>query len=122
MLSRRTSWDLAANALAARLDEARAAGARLLDRGYLAERGAAVPPDRVLLTASTSEAYALLMKVLCGCIALLADGVAVQPVFFYDFERSGHLALSLLPEPPKFAEGLRLVEARLREWPGLSAR
>lgn len=109
MLSRRTGWDLAANAFAARLEAARAAGRPLLDlteanparaglgwppaalaaalgdprvadhhptpqglpearaavAGWLAARGAAVPPERILLTASTSEAYALLLKLLC---------------------------------------------------------
>jgi len=109
VLSRRTAWDLAANALATRVDAARAAGGALLDlaewnptraglvwdaaelsalladprlaayrpspRGppearaavaaYLADRGAQVPPERVLLTASTSEAYAFLFKLLC---------------------------------------------------------
>jgi alanine-synthesizing transaminase len=108
-LSRRTSWDLSANRLAARLDALRAAGAPLFDltesnptraglawplatlhtalahpdlaayeptpRGlapareavaaYLAARGGALPADRVLLTASTSEAYAFLLKLLC---------------------------------------------------------
>jgi alanine-synthesizing transaminase len=42
------------------LPTARAAVAR-----ELARHGADVPPDRVLLTASTSEAYAFLFKVLC---------------------------------------------------------
>ncbi|HET6440370.1 MAG TPA: pyridoxal phosphate-dependent aminotransferase [Anaeromyxobacter sp.] len=110
MLSARTAWNLSANALAARLEEARAAGRRLLDltesnptraglswpperlksalaqsavagydpepRGspgarravarYLSEsRGTQVDPGRILLTASTSEAYGLLLKLLC---------------------------------------------------------
>jgi hypothetical protein len=109
MPSRRTRWDLAANAFAARLDAVRASGAPLLDLteanptragfswpvdllasaladprlarhdpspqgppearaavvGWLAAHGAAVPADRVLLTASTSEAYAFLLKLLC---------------------------------------------------------
>ena len=109
MPSRRTGWDLAANAFAARLEAARAAGAPLLDltetnparvglawpaatlaaalgdprvadheptphglpearaavAAWLAARGAEVPPGRILLTASTSEAYALLLKLLC---------------------------------------------------------
>jgi alanine-synthesizing transaminase len=109
MLSRRTAWDLAANALADRLEAARAAGGPLLDltesnptraglawpeerlqaalsrpgvagyqpeplgapaareavAAYLADRGCPAPPERILLTASTSEAYALLLKLLC---------------------------------------------------------
>ena len=48
------------------------------------------------------------------CLELLADGVAVQPGFFYDFERPGHLVVSLLPEPEVFREGLARVVARLR--------
>ncbi len=109
MLSRRTAWNLRANAFADRLEAARATSRPLVDLGesnptrcglgwdgaelgallsdpraaayeptprglpeareavgrYLATRGAAVAPDRVLLTASTSEAYALLFKLLC---------------------------------------------------------
>jgi aspartate/methionine/tyrosine aminotransferase len=48
------------------------------------------------------------------CLDLLADGVAVQPGFFYDFERPGHLIVSLLPEPEVFQDGLARVVARLR--------
>jgi aspartate/methionine/tyrosine aminotransferase len=47
------------------------------------------------------------------CLDLLDDGVVVQPGFFYDFERSGHLVVSLLPEPAVFAEGLARLAARL---------
>jgi aspartate/methionine/tyrosine aminotransferase len=109
VFSRRTGWDLAANAFAARLEAARASGAPLLDltetnparvglawsadtlaaalgdRGladheptphglpgaraavaaWLAARGATVSPESILLTASTSEAYGLLLKLLC---------------------------------------------------------
>ncbi|HEY6101526.1 MAG TPA: aminotransferase class I/II-fold pyridoxal phosphate-dependent enzyme, partial [Anaeromyxobacter sp.] len=46
-------------------------------------------------------------------LALLDDGVAVSPGFFFDFARSGHLVLSLLPRPATFAEGLGRVAARL---------
>ncbi len=42
------------------LRDARGAVAR-----YLADRGAGVAPDRIFLTASASEAYALLFKLLC---------------------------------------------------------
>jgi aspartate/methionine/tyrosine aminotransferase len=109
VLSRRTAWNLSANAFAGLLEEARSSGRPLADlaesnptrcglgwdpaelaalladpraatyeptpRGlpearaavaaYLADRGVPVPAERVLLTASTSEAYALLMKLLC---------------------------------------------------------
>jgi alanine-synthesizing transaminase len=52
------------------------------------------------------------------CLDLLADGVVVQPGFFYDFERRGQLVISLLPEPIVFRAGLALVEARLRRCGG----
>lgn len=48
------------------------------------------------------------------CLELLADGVVVQPGFFYDFERPGQLVISLLPDPAVFREGLARIEARLR--------
>ena len=47
------------------------------------------------------------------CLALLDDGVVVQPGFFYDFERPGYLVLSLLPSPEVFVAGLARVRARL---------
>jgi alanine-synthesizing transaminase len=50
------------------------------------------------------------------CLDLLDQGVVVQPGYFYDFERRGHLVLSLLPEPHVLREGvMRLLSAnRLR--------
>jgi hypothetical protein len=48
------------------------------------------------------------------CQALLEeDAVAVQPGFFYDFDRPGHLVVSLLPRPATFREGLSRLAARL---------
>ncbi|BDG04907.1 pyridoxal phosphate-dependent aminotransferase [Anaeromyxobacter oryzae] len=47
------------------------------------------------------------------CLALLDDGVAVQPGFFYDFERAGHLVVSLLAPPDAFAAGLARVRDRV---------
>ena len=47
------------------------------------------------------------------CLALLEDGVVAHPGFFYDFERRGHLVLSLLPEPHAFREGLERIARRL---------
>ena len=32
--------------------------------------------------------------------------VLVHPGYFFDFPREAHLVLSLLPEPPVFAEGV----------------
>ncbi len=152
MLSRRTEWDLRANAVSARLDAARASGRSLLDlaessparvglawpaeeiaaaladprvashdptpRGlpearaavaaYLAARGVEVAPARILLTASTSEAYAVLLKLLCDpgdevlvpapaypLLDLLADLEAVRLVRYplrYDGEWHADLA------------------------------
>jgi aspartate/methionine/tyrosine aminotransferase len=43
-------------------------------------------------------------------IPLLRDhDVLVQPGFFYDFERSGYLVLSLLTPPDVFREGVRRI-------------
>ncbi len=43
---------------------------------------------------------------------LTVHGVAVHPGFLFDFERPGHLVLSLLPREEVFAEGVgRLLEA-----------
>jgi alanine-synthesizing transaminase len=39
-------------------------------------------------------------------LALLERGVVVHPGHFYDFDRDGHLVLSLIPEPDLFAAGL----------------
>lgn len=41
------------------------------------------------------------------------DSVAVQPGFFFDFPRDGHLVTSLLPEPGLFREGASRLSARL---------
>jgi aspartate/methionine/tyrosine aminotransferase len=48
------------------------------------------------------------------CLALLDEGVAVHPGFFFDFERPGHLVVSLLPEPRAFADGAARIARRLR--------
>ena len=49
------------------------------------------------------------------CLALLEDGVAVQPGFFFDFERPGYLVVSLLCEPAVFTAGIERVAGRLRD-------
>lgn len=41
------------------------------------------------------------------------DGVAVHPGFFFDFPHEAYLVISLLPEPPLFAEGVRRVLERV---------
>jgi aspartate/methionine/tyrosine aminotransferase len=52
------------------------------------------------------------------CLALLEeDGVVVQPGFFFDFERSGYLVLSLLARPAEFAEGALRLAARVGPGP-----
>src|SRR5512142_129765 len=79
MFSARTAWNLSANRLAARLaaalggpdlgaydpDPRGAEPARPPPPPYLRGRGHAVPDGRILLTASTSEAYGFLLKLLC---------------------------------------------------------
>lgn len=40
------------------------------------------------------------------CARLVEDGVIAHPGFFYDFETSGHLVVSLLAEPEVFREGI----------------
>ena len=45
---------------------------------------------------------------------LRRDGVAVQPGYFYDFARSGHVVVSLLPPGPVFTGGLERLLERLR--------
>jgi hypothetical protein len=43
-------------------------------------------------------------------LALLARGVVVHPGHFYDFDRDGHLVVSLIVEPATFDAALRVVE------------
>jgi alanine-synthesizing transaminase len=50
---------------------------------YYRQRGFAVPPDRLLLTASTSEAYALLFKLLCDAGDEVLVPVPSYPLFEY---------------------------------------
>jgi alanine-synthesizing transaminase len=50
----------------------------------------------------------------CLCLALLEDGVAVQPGFLDGFPRPGYLVVSLLPPPETFDEGLSRLDRRLR--------
>jgi aspartate/methionine/tyrosine aminotransferase len=47
------------------------------------------------------------------CLTLLEEGVAVQPGFFFDFERSGYLVVSLLPPPETFTQGIEILARRL---------
>ena len=46
-------------------------------------------------------------------IALLGAGVVVQPGYFFDFPRGRFLALSLLPRPERFGEGIARLVATL---------
>lgn len=48
------------------------------------------------------------------CLALLRDGVAVQPGHLDGLASEGYLVVSLLPEPEVFQEGLERIEAHLR--------
>ncbi|HSU32495.1 MAG TPA: pyridoxal phosphate-dependent aminotransferase [Bryobacteraceae bacterium] len=51
--------------------------------GYYGQRDFAVPPDRLVLTASTSEAYALLFKLLCDAGDEVLVPVPSYPLFEY---------------------------------------
>lgn len=46
-------------------------------------------------------------------LALLDQGVLVQPGYFFDFAQEGHLVLSLLTPEMVFAEGLRRIVDRM---------
>lgn len=91
--------------LAANREALRAAGAGGAAWSFLRGGGGW---SGILRVGSTVDEEALVL-------ALLGDGVAVHPGFFYDFGRAGHLVLSLLPEPEVFAEGLRRVVRRLHQ-------
>jgi alanine-synthesizing transaminase len=45
---------------------------------------------------------------------LSRDGVLVHPGYFFDFATDDYLVLSLLPEPERFAEGVRRLSRTLR--------
>lgn len=137
MFSRRTSWNLSANAFAARLEAARAEGRELLD---LTESNPTRAGLRWLAVLSAAELEALTgsapnagwrwsrtrysptplregetLDEEALCLTLLEDGVAVQPGFFFDFERPGHLVVSLLCEPAEFTQGIDWLARRLRD-------
>jgi aspartate/methionine/tyrosine aminotransferase len=79
------------------LDRARAS-LTLLDRKLVVEAGwyAVVP---VLDEEETAERL------------LVEHNVVVQPGYFYDFEKSGYLVLSLLTPPDVFAQGVSAINA-----------
>jgi alanine-synthesizing transaminase len=55
--------------------------------------------------------HAVVAKDESDAVALLRDhDVLVQPGYFYDFERSGHIVLSLLTPSEIFIEGLRRLQ------------
>ena len=47
-------------------------------------------------------------------LSLLANGVIVQPGYFFDFASEGYLVVSLLTDPATFAEGVRLLVSAIR--------
>jgi aspartate/methionine/tyrosine aminotransferase len=76
------------------------ASAREAVAGYYAARGADVPPDRIFLTASTSEAYAFLFKLLGDP----GDALLVPEPSYPLFEHLVRLeALSAIPYRLRFA-------------------
>lgn len=79
--------------------------ARRAVAGYYAERGVAVDPSHVVLTASTSEAYAWLFKLLCnpGEAALVPE--PSYPLFEL-LARLEHVRLA--PYPLRVEEGFRV--------------
>jgi hypothetical protein len=55
--------------------------------------------------------YAIILKDEEAAISLLRDhAVLVQPGYFYDFERSGYLVVSLLTPPEIFREGIARLQ------------
>jgi aspartate/methionine/tyrosine aminotransferase len=48
-----------------------------------------------------------------ACRLLIDDHVVVQPGFYFDFPEGDHVVLSLLTPADEFAEGVRLLAARL---------
>ncbi|HNX49581.1 MAG TPA: pyridoxal phosphate-dependent aminotransferase [Thermoanaerobaculaceae bacterium] len=67
--------------LAYRPDPRGLMGARKAVSGELVRLGAVVPPERILLTASTSEAYAFLFKLLCDPGEMVLAPVPSYPLF-----------------------------------------
>lgn len=89
------------------------------NRARLAARPAGAPFDALPADAGWSAVLRIgqTLDEEALCLALLEDGVAVQPGFFYDFERPGYLVISLLPRPQAFSDGMARVEARLCDRP-----
>jgi hypothetical protein len=81
------------------------AEARRAVAAYYAERGLTVDPEQVLLTASTSEAYGWLFKLLCDP----GDAVLVPEPSYPLFELLARLeAVQLLPYPLRIEEDWRV--------------
>lgn len=74
------------------------AGARAAVSAYYAARGRAVPPENLVLTASTSEAYAFLFKLLCDP----GDEVLIPTPSYPLFDALAELEhVALVPYPLK---------------------
>ena len=88
-----------------------APAAREAVAGYYRERGISTLAERVVLTASTSEAYGWLLKLLCEP----GDRVlAPAPGYLFDAEQPA-VALSLLTAPEEFAAGIACLVAALQD-------
>lgn len=96
-------------------------------RGNLAVLRAAIPPEAALSVLPVEGGWYAVLRVPAvktddaWALSLLDEAdVLVQPGYYFDFDRAGHLVVSLLPEAVTFAEGTaRLVSAIVR---GAAAR
>lgn len=102
-----------------------------LSRPTTAAIRARIRRNLAALRAATADSPATVLPVEGGWYATLAvprvldderwaltlverDGVIVQPGYFYDFERDGHLVVSLLTPPAEFATGVARLVDRVR--------
>ncbi len=77
-----------------------------------ARRGVAVDPDQIVLTASTSEAYAFLFKTLCDP----GDSVLVPQPSYPLFEFLARLeSVTVIPYPLRYGGGWQVDRGSLRE-------
>jgi alanine-synthesizing transaminase len=83
----------------------------------LSDRVGGSPGQRVsLLPADGGWSAVLRVPAVIGeerlALDLLDRGVVVHPGFFFDFSHEAFIVISLLPEPQRFAEGIRMLLER----------